>query len=176
MARRRATKLRLVPAPSVPAKPKPVFAVERFYDVARDIKPLFRKHWLELGRNRDVVPLDPHWDAFANMDNAGILKIITARLNDELVGYFFVIVCGHLHYKSTLHGNVDMYWLDPTYRKGWTGVAFIRAMEREMRKLGVVRLYMAENVMFKNKRGRRMRSLLQALGFKVADINFGKLL
>lgn len=166
----------------VPAKPKPVFAVERFYDVVADIKPLLKRHWEELGRDRDAVPLDFWWEHAAALDTSGILRIMTARLDGELVGYFFTMVSPHLHYKTTLHAVVDMYWLAPEHRCGWTGIKMIRAWEGEMRKLGVKRVMIGENLSFKGKhlgedgKPRKMRSLLHALGYGPCDVLFRKLL
>jgi GNAT superfamily N-acetyltransferase len=176
MRRQRGPKLRVVPRPSVPDKPKPVFAIERFYEVAPDIKPLFKRHWDELGRDRDRVPLDFWWEHAAALDTSGILRIMTVRLEGELIGYMLTLVSPHLHYKSTLHANVDAYWLAPEHRKGWAGVAMIRAHEKAMRALGVKRLFIGENLTFKNKRGKQMRGLLRALGYAATDVHFRKML
>lgn len=172
----RATKLRLVPEPSVPAKPKPVFAVERFYDVIADIKPIQTEQWNELGRDKARVRLDPNWSVFAELDTGGTLKILTARVDGVLVGYVASFVNAHLHYKSTLHATVNAYWLAPAYRKGWTGINMLRRHEDEMRKLGVVRLFIDDSVAFKNARNRRTRRLFAFLGYVPTGIVYRKIL
>ncbi len=183
MPRRPAARLRVVPKPSAPARPKAVFASEKFYDCAPELKPLFRKHWLELGRDRADIPLDPNYDAFAVGSANGGLHILTARFEGALVGYVFSIIGPHLHYKSTLHAKADMYWLAPEHRKGWTGINMIKAWEAEMRRLGAVRICIGENLIFKGKRvdprtgkPRRMRTLFEALGFRPSDIEYRKVL
>lgn len=182
MPARRATKPRLRLVPSAPAKPKLVFAPEPFYLFARETRPLFTKHWKELGRHRAQVPLDADYQAYAMLERAGKLHCLTVRLPGtfdkpgELVGYVFNIVGPHTHYKTTLHALVDMYWLDPRYRGGVNGLKLLRANEEMLRDLGVVRVLIAENLQFKNRRKRMARVLFKRMGYKAMDIQYGKLL
>jgi GNAT superfamily N-acetyltransferase len=169
-ARRR--ELQLV---SARAQPEVKFQVEPFYVIARELPPLFKQHWRELGRDRDEVILDPNWDQFMADSIAGRLQVLTARAGTELVGYIFYFVGPHLHYKSTLHAHVDMYWLDPQYRHGWTGLRMFRAYDDELKRLGVVRSYLAENLSFKGKHGRRMRVILKRFGYRPCDVMYRKI-
>lgn len=174
MPKRHATALRLLPRPSAPATPEVRFQDEPFYIVARELPPLFKKHWRELGRDKDDVPLDPNWDVYMEMSIAGKLRVTTARAGDELVGYVFNIVGPHLHYRSTLHSVVDMYWLDPRYRKGWTGIKMLRANEQMLDRTGVVRRMIAEHLQFKGVHGRMMRVVFKWLGYRPRDVLYAK--
>jgi len=160
---------------SARVQPEVKFQVEPFYVIARELPPLFKKHWRELGRDRDEVILDPNWDQFMADSIAGRLQVLTARAGTELVGYIFYFVGPHLHYKSTLHAHVDMYWLDPQYRHGWTGLRMFRAYDDELKRLGVVRSYLAENLSFKGKHGRRMRVILKRFGYRPCDVMYRKI-
>lgn len=160
----------------VPAKPEPVFAVERFYDVLGDIKALLNEGWNELGRDKARVRLDPDWSSFAGLDTGGVLKIMTARVDSALVGYIATMVSYHLHYKSTLHASVNAYWLAPAYRKGWTGINMLRRNEDELRRLGVVRVLVDDSVAFKNARDRRTRKLFAFLGYTPTGVVYRKIL
>ena len=144
--------------------------------IARELPPLFKQHWRELGRDRDTVILDPDWDKMMALSVAGLLKCFTARAGDSLVGYIFTIIGPHLHYKTTLHSVVDMYWLHPGYRRGWQGMKFWREFDRQLKTFGVVRSYIGENLMFKNKNGRMMRVLLKRLGYKACDVHYRKIM
>ncbi len=176
MRRRHAAKLRVVPKPSAPEKPKPVFAIERFYDVLSDIKPLMNEQWNELGKDKARVRLDPDWSSFAALDTSGMLKILTARIDGALIGYVANLVNFHLHYKSTLHATVNTYWLAPAYRKGWTGITMLRRNEEELRRMGVVRIFIDDSVAFKNARDRRTRQLLKFLNYVPTGVVYRKML
>src|SRR5260370_31720582 len=92
---------------SAPAKPEVRFAIEPFYVIAKELPPLFRRHWREFGRDRDYVPLDPDWDGLMAQSIAGRLRIFTARDGDKLVGYLFNLFCSLFLYPSTLLIVVD---------------------------------------------------------------------
>jgi hypothetical protein len=144
--------------------------------IARELAPLFKRHWQELGRDKQDVILDPDWDAFMAHSIAGRLRILTARAGEHLVGYIFFMIGPHLHYKSTLHATADMYWLDPKYRRGWTGIKMFRAYDDELRRLNVVRSFIGENLLFKGKRGRMMRVILKRFGYRPADVMYRKIM
>ena len=148
------------------------FKVEPLFVIAGELPSLFQQHWRELGRDQKEVPLDPNWEAMVSLNVQGLLHVMTARDDGKLVGYIFTLVGPHLHYKSTRHGNVDMYWMLPEYRQGWTALKFFNAHLDEMEKLKVRRVTIAENLIYKNARGRRTRILFQRLGYRAADIAF----
>jgi len=83
------------------------------------------------------VPLDPNWEAYANLDRGEILRVLTVRVSGVLVGYHFVLVFPHLHYASTLWSQTDMFWLDPAYRSGWTGYRLLRIVRDTLKENGV---------------------------------------
>lgn len=145
---------------SAPAAPE--FGWQRFHEIAHELPPLFTEHWRELALNKDAVPLDPDWDRFYALDVQGILRVLTVRVEGALAGYAFLLVGPHLHYRSTLWGNVDMYWLDPVVRQGWTGVRLFKTLIRDARAMGVVNLTLATKHHFMQN---RVTKLLQRLGF-----------
>lgn len=150
------------PERSGPAAPE--FGWEAFHTIAHELLPLFKEHWQELALNQDAIPLDPNWDQFYQLDVTGVLRVLTARVpSGQLVGYVFLLVGSHLHYKSTLWGHVDMYWLDPVYRQGWSGVRLFKALIAGAKVMKVVNLTLATKLHFADN---RVTKLLQRLGFK----------
>mgnify|MGYP001614702923 CR=1 FL=1 len=141
----------------------PEFGWERFHTIAHELPPLFTEHWKELALNRDVVRLDPDWDRLYALDIQGVLRVLTARvLSGQLFGYVFLMVGPHLHYKSTLWGHVDMFWLDPVYRQGWTGVRLFKTLIKDAQTMEVVNLTLPTKHHFMDN---RVTKLLQRLGF-----------
>lgn len=174
MPTRPAAKFHVVTA-SDHAKPDLRIAFEPFYVIARELPPLLRKHWRELAVYRDVIPLDFNWDQYMAYTMQGVLHVLTVRnATDELVGYIFALFGPHMHSKATPMAVVDMYWLDPRYRRGWFPVTMFTALEKQMRKLGAVRLDIGERLHFKNTRGRKTRTIFQRLGYKAVDVVFSK--
>lgn len=142
----------------------PEFGWERFHTIAHELPPLFLEHWRELALNKDTIPLDPDWDRYYAEDVAGILRVLTARVpSGELVGYVFLKIGPHQHYKTTIWGLVDIYWIDPLYRQGWTGVRLFKTLIKDAKTMGVINLLLGTKTHFMEN---RVTKLLQRLGFK----------
>ena len=101
-----------------------------------------------------------------------ILQTLTVRSNGVLVGYVFMLVHPHLHYASTLWAQSDIFWLDPAYRSGWTGIRMFREVEAGMRKLGVKVIMLNEKLHFDSRVG----ELFKRLGFTHTENIFSKYL
>ena len=106
-----------------------IFALESLANVKEDIKPLIKKHWELVALNQGVIKLNPDWEKYAQMDQSGLLRIFTARKNNELVGYCVLVVSQSLHYKDHIFANNDVVFVLPEYREGMTGYKLIKYAE-----------------------------------------------
>lgn len=170
---RGAASLRLVPP--VPVAPEPVlkFQWERFAAIARELPPLFLRHWEEIALNRDSVPLDPNWPEYYRLDIAGVLRCLTVRTESgTLAGYHFVLIFPHLHYASTLWAQSDMFWLDPAYRAGWWGVKLLSVVRDQLRAAGVKVHFVNIKLHFEADRG-TLAKVLRRLGYRHTENTFG---
>jgi len=118
-------------------------SLEPFAKIVRELPSLFERHWQELALNKDTIPLEPNWDRYFELAATGALHVMTARSDGVLVGYIFNIVGPHLHYRSTPHAQIEMFWLDPAYRGGTFALRWLKANEAEMKKLGAKRIIVA---------------------------------
>ena len=117
--------------------------VEKFHEIARELPPLFEQHYREIAVDQDAIPLDPDWDRYFWLSLNGMLVVRTARCDKVLVGYIFNLVGPHLHYRSTLHAEIEMFWLDPAYRGSAFALRWFRENEAHLRSLGVKRVGVA---------------------------------
>ena len=51
-----------------------------------ELGDLLHRHWLEVARDHDRIPLIVDWPAYRRLDDAGTLITYTARRGQELVG------------------------------------------------------------------------------------------
>ena len=117
------------------------YQVEEYDTCRAEIDACLRVHWLEIALDHDAVPLDKDEAGYRALANAGQLSIVTARRGGELVGYHASIVRPHLHYRSTLHAHVDVYWLRPDCRRGLVGYRLLQAAERALKARGVRKVF-----------------------------------
>jgi GNAT superfamily N-acetyltransferase len=104
-------------------------AHECLASVKEDIKPLIETHWEMVALNQGTIKLNPDWEHYAKLDAAGILRIFTARDNDELVGYCVLVVSRSMHYKDHIFANNDVTFVLPDHRAGAPGYHLIKYAE-----------------------------------------------
>jgi GNAT superfamily N-acetyltransferase len=136
----------------------------------REARPLLEKHWKEIAINKDHIKLNPDWEAYADLEASGNLKIFTARNDGALVGYFVVFVRKHIHYKDHLFAHNDILFLSEPYRKGYTGIKLIKFAEECLKADGVSVLTI------NTKTHRPFDGVLQRLGFNHVENIYSKFL
>jgi len=153
----------------------PEFQWEPLSQLTREIRPLFTRHWREIALNRDI-PLDPDWERYLAYEFGGVLHVLTVRVDGVLAGYLFVCVGPHLHYASTTWAVVDMFWLDPLHRFGWTGIKMFRELEKRMRQMRVRVIHVSEKIHFTNPRGEAVGTIFRRIGYRPIEKVWAKAL
>lgn len=138
------------------------FSTEDWNLIKHEVMPLWEKHYYHIADPEDEkrIPLDPDWDRYQNAFDRGSLHITGARQDGELIGYAFVFVETGLHYKSTLFGHWDIYWVEPQHRGHMVGIKLFQEVERCMKARGVVKMTSARKLWYDTG------SLFRRLGWK----------
>ena len=142
---------------------------DSWFDNLDDLKKIIGEHYDELSVTK-TFPLDPDWDAYAELANTKKLKFITCKKDADLVGYIIYFVVPHLHYKTCLTAFEDIYFLKKEYRKGRTGIRMFQFGDKVLKDQGVDRVIYNTKVHSDNSR------LFEYLGYKCIDKVFTKLL
>jgi GNAT superfamily N-acetyltransferase len=134
-----------------------------------ELEELFPSHYEELCVTKDF-PLEPDYDAYKNLAQAGMLRCITCRVDGALIGYIVFIVQPHLHYKSCKTAFEDLYFVKKEYRKGRIGIRLFKYAEEVLKQFGVNRIIMHTKVHLDNSK------LFEYLGYRHTDKIYTKLL
>lgn len=111
----------------------PHFALETLEQVrAAGVEELLKRHFEEIAHYKDI-PLEPDWETYALLENAGKLRIFTVRVRGELVGYCAYALMHNLHYKSSYQAKQDVLFVAPEHRNGRVGAHLILFAERHLR-------------------------------------------
>lgn len=161
------------PAPHAAVRPDLTSQVEKFHEIARELPPLFEQHYREIAVDQDTIPLDPDWDRYFHLALSGMLIVRTARCDKTLVGYIFNLVGPHLHYRSTPHAEIEMFWLDPAYRGSAFALRWFRENEAMLRELGIRKVGVATKNGYK---GGRVGLIFKRLGYKPVETVWSKVL
>lgn len=133
-----------------------------------EMEQLFPMHYEELCVTKEF-PLEPDWEAYRFMAERGMVRAVTVRADDVLVGYIVFIIRPHLHYKSCLTASEDVYYLRPDMRQGRIGIRMFQYAEEVLKRIGVQRIVIHTKVHMDNSR------LLEYLGYGCTDKIFSKI-
>ena len=111
------------------------FGVEPAHVVLTEGAALFARHADE--QVHSDLPLDIDHDRYLLADDLGILRVFTVRDETRLIGYACFCVQFSLRHKTSLQATEDSLYLAPEYRKGTTGVRFIKFIENVLSLEGV---------------------------------------
>ena len=116
------------------------YKLENWFDCKEQMEWLFPMHWKEVALYQDDIDLDLWFDKYDAGAESGEFHVITVRDDDKIVGYYWFMIRFHLHYKNSLTAYTDMFYLHPSYRKGFNGLKLFKKFEEEAKKLGAERL------------------------------------
>lgn len=142
---------------------------EEFYkDIKDEMAPLLEEHWKSIALYQDKIPLAPNHEIYLEHNEAGTIKIYTARKDGELVGYFVLQLYNHIHYKHNFFAICDVIYVRPQHRAGGTGPKLIKYCEERMKELGV------EVIAINTKAHTSFAPLLESMDYQIADLFYSK--
>jgi L-amino acid N-acyltransferase YncA len=144
------------------------FAVEDYFSCIGEIEKLLESHWLEVGTDRDKIPMDVDKIQYGYLAASGQLHVVVARCAGAVVGYHSSIVKPHLRYKSTLMSFVDVYFLHKDFRRGMTGIKLLKFTEESLKARGV------KKIVTSTKLSLDMTPLWKRLGYKPVETVLSK--
>lgn len=139
------------------------------FEFVGEMEKLFPLHYEELCVTKDF-PLAPDYDAYRKLANAGMLRCITVRADEKVIGYAIFIVQPHLHYMTCKTAFEDIYYIRPDFRKGRVGIRLFKYAEEVLKRIGVNRIIMHTKTHMDNSK------LFEYLGYKWTDKLFTKIL
>jgi GNAT superfamily N-acetyltransferase len=126
-----------------------------------ELYPLFELHYKEIAHHKDI-PLSPEKDLYFRAEEAGMLRVYTARDNGEAIGYAWFFVKTNPHYSTSLQAQQDIIFIHPE-RRGF-GAKFIAWCDEQLAAEKVQAVY--HHV----KQAHNFGPLLERMGYKLVDL------
>lgn len=144
------------------------YNVERITDCLDEIKPLLEKHYEEVAMYQDKIEFNPNYERYEELDELGLLHIVTARDEGVLVGYFVSFLMPNIHYQDHTYAVNDIVYIQEDLRKTKVGLEMFKYAEEQMKDLGVsvMTIHMKTAMPFD--------SLCEGLGYNYAERNYSK--
>lgn len=141
------------------------FHEEEYSECIEEVKELIEDHYKEIALYQDKIELSPDYALYESTD---ALRIYTVRKERTLVGYFFVFIAKHPHYKEHLFANNDIIYIAKEHRNAHAGKGLILFAEERLKSEGVsvLNINMKTHQPFDN--------LMLSLGFDCVERVYGK--
>lgn len=136
---------------------------EIIHDVWDEMQPLLEKHYLEIAHYQDIA-LAPDHAYYLMAEDALMLRVFTARVDDVLVGYSIHRVGQNPHYRHSKQSNQDVLFVSPEHRRSRIGVNLISYTNDRLRDEGCQVSYQHAKVGHP-----ALAMVLQRLGFQKVD-------
>ena len=144
------------------------YQVESLSNVLEEMKPLLQMHWEEVALYKDTIKLNPDYDKYQELEDAGILRIATARDGEALIGYFITMSQPHIHYKDHIYAVNDILYLSEEYRGATVAVGLFQFAEQDLKDLGV------DVLIISMKTAKPFDALCEALGHTCVERTYSK--
>lgn len=141
---------------------------DTFADKIDGLYHLFKPHWEEVAKNKELMVLKGDNETYKKLEAAGCLASLFAYAGNEIVGYSVNIISNHLHYVDLKFAQNDILFVLPEYRNSPLGTRLIRKTEELCRSKGALIL----NWHAKDKT--TLFQILPRMGYDIHETIFSK--
>ena len=111
---------------------------------------------------------DVDHDQFLDLEDMGLLHVVTARKDGEIVGFHISTIQNDIFYKTKKTAFVLFYYLDKKYRGNGNGLKLFEFADNEFKNIGVQRALMSRKVHINNEK------LFTKLSYNLIESNYEK--
>jgi len=108
--------------------------------VWEEIVPLLHDHYVEIATYRDI-PLAVDTEVYEQINTSGNLRLYTARVDGELIGYACFMLKHNPHYSTSLQAVADVVFIAEAYRRGRLGLKLLQYSDDELTRDGAQVVY-----------------------------------
>lgn len=130
-----------------------------------EMMPLLIEHWKEVAHYQDIE-LEPDIENYIRLEEAGMIKVFTCRLDKLLIGYSVYFVRPNMHYRNSLQAVQDILFISKEHRGN--GREFIKWCDEKLKLDGVQAVY--HHVKAKHNWG----PMLERMGYELVDLIYAK--
>lgn len=120
--------------------PKVSFRRESPKQIWEEILPLLQEHFVEIATYRDI-PLSVDQDVYDRAEEAGVLRVYTARIDGDLIGYACFLMRPNPHYSGSIQAVADVVFISEAYRRGRLGLQLLQFADNGLTADGAQVIY-----------------------------------
>jgi GNAT superfamily N-acetyltransferase len=140
---------------------------EKYDDVVDYLENLSTTMTRETDLGHSYAPEVDH-DQFLGMEDMGMLCVVVARDDGDIIGFHISSIQPDIFYKSIKTAYVLFYYLDRKYRGSGNGLKMFEFADNEFKKEGAQRAFMSRKTHINNEK------LFIKLGYNHIEANYEK--
>lgn len=109
------------------------FAIESVATAWPEVYDLAVQHWAGTSTYRRHEPFNPSRERYEQYNQSGFFRLLTARKENRLVGYFGLYLTQSMHSQLTMVTE-DTFFLHPDHRGGRNALRFLQFIEQLCRQ------------------------------------------
>lgn len=141
------------------------FQRESFAEAYKDAASLVEQHYQEIARYKDI-PLNPDEKNYLAIEESGMLRVFTVRIDGAMIGYAVYFIKNNMHYQDSKQALQDVLFIQKDKRG--QGREFIAWCDEQLKSEGVDVVY--HHVKAKHNFG----PMLERMGYELIDLIYGK--
>ena len=147
---------------------KPTIELATLADWKAKAEPLFREHYEEIARNKEVMVLNMNWPMYEALDEKQALFVYLVMQDNVCIGYSLNIVTNHLHYADLLYAQNDVLFIKKELRGGRLGLRLMKVTEDHAKSIG------CKLMLWHAKEHTALARILPKLKYGVQEIMYSK--
>lgn len=106
------------------------------FTASPEVAELLREYEAE-SNIHGMPPINPDWDAYSRMEQAGSCRLFSACVESKIVGFVMVGIVCHPYYRQLVCSTMS-YFVSQKYRKTGAGLRLLEEAETAARSAGCV--------------------------------------
>lgn len=143
---------------------------EFFFQVKEECQKLINSHYREVYPISDLFDFDLDCDTYQKLEDAGLLKIFTARCEDTLAGYLFVVIAPNIHSKGSWIPREEGLFVSEEFRGQSVALRLLKFAEKCLKDDGYIIFLMSD------VKKHSVRPLMDKLGYQEIETVYRKVL
>lgn len=133
-----------------------------------EMSAILLEYWKATPAHEGVPPLDMNWDYYAEQEAAQQFILITAREDEDLVGFAMYIIIMHPHHKTVRFAICDILAVKLGYRNVGIGTKLVTAAEP------LLKMYYVKQIVHQCRTVYNVEPLFLKLGFTLIEQSYMK--
>lgn len=114
-----------------------VISTDTLQASSAEVEDIVADYYASTIASRDMPPLEFDWPGYLRAERGGATLLITARMDDHMIGFVLYLIIRHPHHMSMSMAMCDMIGVRPEYRGAGLGGSLMEVGEQCLTDMGI---------------------------------------